>query len=92
MHHTLFVLVAFLVAGSTNATFVLTGVHAGVNNETGQRPFRQDIQNFKGSGPAWDLFLLSLQKFQLSKQDDVLSWYQVSGKHSAVRVLGNELY
>jgi len=84
MHHILLALVAFLVAGSTNAVFVLTGVHAGVNNETGQRPFRQDIQNFKNSGPAWDLFLLSLQRFQLSKQNDTTSWYQISGKDSVL--------
>ena len=60
--------------------FAVTGISAGVNNATGERPFRHDINELYMSGPAWDLFILSLRKFQQVNQDDPLSYYQVAGK------------
>jgi hypothetical protein len=59
---------------------VITGISAGVNNITGERPFRRDINELYMSGPAWDLFILSLSAFQQMNQDDPLSYYQISGK------------
>jgi hypothetical protein len=59
---------------------VITGISAGVNNITGERPFRRDINELYMSGPAWDLFALSLSAFQQMNQDDPLSYYQISGE------------
>lgn len=66
---------------STDAVYVVTGATGGVNKQTGERPVRQEIvQMQKTGGPAWDLFLLSLQAFQQKNQTEPLSWFQVSGK------------
>ncbi|CAD6586306.1 MAG: hypothetical protein ASARMPREDX12_002329 [Alectoria sarmentosa] len=48
----------------------------GVNAVTGQRPFRQEFSTFKNSGPAFDLYILSLQQFQQQNQSALLSYYQ----------------
>jgi hypothetical protein len=69
----------FLLLNHARA-IVITGISAGVNNITGERPFRRDINELYQSGPAWDLFILSLYAFQQMNQDDPLSYYQVSGK------------
>lgn len=60
--------------------FAVTGISAGVNNETGERPFRHNINELYMSGAAWDLFILSLREFQQVDQDDPLSYYSVAGK------------
>lgn len=57
----------------------ITGPQGGVNTPTGQRPFRQDFSTFKNSGPAFDLYILSLQQFQQQNQSALLSYYQVGG-------------
>ncbi len=75
---TLLILLALLIAGTR--AFAITGISAGVNSTTGERPFRQEINAFAGSGPAWDLFILSLQKMQQTNQNDSLSYFQISGK------------
>jgi hypothetical protein len=74
-----FVAFSFLLLSQTTA-FAITGISAGVNNVTGERPFRRDINDLYMSGPAWDLFILSLREFQQTNQDDPLSYYQVAGK------------
>ena len=51
-----------------------------MNNETGERPSRQDINSL--SGPALDLYILALQQFFASDQATALSYYQVAGKDS----------
>jgi len=61
------------------SAIVITGISAGVNNITGERPFRRDINELYMSGPAWDLFVLSFSAFQQMNQDDPLSYYQISG-------------
>ncbi|KAK4690189.1 hypothetical protein P7C71_g6534, partial [Lecanoromycetidae sp. Uapishka_2] len=58
----------------------ITGPTGGVNAATGQRPFRQDFSTFKTSGPAFDLYILSLQQFQQQNQTAQLSYYSVSGR------------
>lgn len=75
-----------LFLGPANAVAV-TGVSAGVNNVTGERPLRRDIKELYMSGPAWDLFVLALREFQEADQDDPLSYYQVAGRtHEPVPV------
>ncbi len=64
--------------------FAITGISAGVDPVTGERPFRHDINDLYMSGPAWDLFILSLREFQQVDQDDPLSYYQVAGKATEV--------
>ena len=70
--------VAICLASLANAV-AITGPQGGVNKVTGQRPFRQDISTFKDSGPAFDLYILSLQMFQQQNQSALLSYYQVGG-------------
>ena len=69
----------FLLLNHAKA-FAITGISAGVNTTTGERPFRHDINELYMSGPAWDLYMLSLREFQRVNQDDPLSYYQVAGK------------
>ena len=70
--------IAVCLASLANAV-AITGPQGGVNNVTGQRPFRQEISTFKDSGPAFDLYILSLQQFQQQNQSALLSYYQVAG-------------
>lgn len=71
--------IAICVASLANAV-AITGPQGGVNTITGQRPFRQEFSTFKDSGPAFDLYILSLQQFQQQNQSTLLSYYQVGGK------------
>ena len=72
------------------AVYVVGGTQGGVNPDTGERPFRQEIGKLQASGPAWDLYILALQKFQQSNQAELLSYYQVAGMlyTSSERLLG----
>ena len=74
----IFVAIAVCLASLANAV-AITGSQGGVNDVTGQRPSRQDITIFKDSGPAFDLYILSLQKLQQQNQSTLLSYYQVAG-------------
>ena len=60
--------------------FTITGVAAGVNLTSGERPFRPDINELYMSGPAWDLYILALRSFQGVRQDNPLSYFQIAGK------------
>jgi tyrosinase len=70
----LFLLVSHAIA------VAVTGISAGVNAATGERPIRHDINELYMSGTTWDLFILALREFQRTDQDDPLSYYQVAGK------------
>lgn len=70
----------FLHLLSCTEAFAITGISAGVNTSTGERPFRHDINELYISGPPWDLFVLALSEFQQVNQDDPLSYYQVAGE------------
>jgi hypothetical protein len=63
--------------------YAITGVSAGVNNVTGERPFRQEINAFATSGAAWDLYILSLRQLQQTNQSDPLSYFQIAGNSMA---------
>ena len=80
----IFVLLRFRVTA-----YAITGVSAGVNSVTGERPFRQEINVFAVSGAAWDLYILALRQFQQANQNDSLSYFQIAGKLSSAH---NSLY
>lgn len=67
-----------LSAAAANS-YAITGPTGGVNTNTGERPFRQEISNLQNSGPAWDLYILAFQKFTQTDQAQQLSYYQVAG-------------
>ena len=67
-----------LFAAATNS-YAITGPTGGVDVNTGQRPFRQEISSFQSSGAAWDLYILAFQKFTQTDQAQQLSYYQVAG-------------
>ena len=70
---------AFALFAATASSYAITGPTGGVDNNTGERPFRQEISNFQNSGPAWDLYILAFQKFTQTDQAQQLSYYQVAG-------------
>lgn len=76
----LMVVAAYLL--SFGRSYAITGVVGGVNQFTGQRPARQDFSTFKNSGPHFDLYILSLQRFQQANQTSLLSYYEVAGNVS----------
>ncbi|KAL1969229.1 hypothetical protein VTN77DRAFT_483 [Rasamsonia byssochlamydoides] len=61
--------------------FAVTGVSAGVNPDTGERPFRLNLKDFQSSGPPFDLYIQALSRFQAEDQSELLSWYEVAGIH-----------
>jgi tyrosinase len=67
------------LVGFRAIAYAITGVSAGVNNVTGERPFRQEINVFAASGAAWDLYILSLRQLQQANQSDPLSYFQIAG-------------
>ena len=75
--------IIFVLLGLRVTAYAITGVSAGVNNVTGERPFRQEINVFAVSGAAWDLYILALRQFQQANQNDSLSYFQIAGTFSA---------
>lgn len=72
------VLIALAAVGNAVA---IRGI-PGINPHTGERPFRQEFSTFKDSGPAFDLYILSLLRFQETDQQYQLSYFQVAGRIS----------
>lgn len=68
---------------SISLAFVVTGATTGLNTTDGSRPLRYDIEDFYDSGPAWDLYLLSLRSIQHLNQSELTSYFQISGKIAA---------
>ena len=60
--------------------FSITGVQAGVDLSTGQRPLRQNVLTFQDSGAPFDLYIQSLQYFLQLNQSLLTSYYQVAGE------------
>ena len=69
----------FALFGFRAIAYAITGVSAGVNNVTGERPFRQEINVFAASGAAWDLYILSLRQLQQINQNDSFLYFQIAG-------------
>ncbi|KAI4122475.1 MAG: hypothetical protein LQ338_005800 [Usnochroma carphineum] len=72
------IIAALAVLGSTIA---VRGIQAGVDQGTGKRPFRLEFSTFKNSGPAFDLYILSLRALQKRDQSTLLSYFGVAGIH-----------
>ena len=60
------------------AAYAIKGVQAGVDPVSGARPFRLEISMM--NGPAWDLYILALQKYSQTNQSDQFSNYRISGE------------
>lgn len=67
--------------------YAITGVSAGVDNVTGERPFRKEINAFATSGAAWDLYVLSLRRLQQANQTYPLSYFQIAGNFRSSRLM-----
>ena len=67
---------------STARGFAVTGTQGGVDNSTGFRPMRIEINQFTQAGPAWDLYIQALQQFFATSQNGQFSFYQIAGKHT----------
>jgi len=61
--------------------FQVTGATSGFDPTSKARPVRQGINDFIGSRPAWDLYILALQRFQNASFTDPLSYFQVASIH-----------
>lgn len=75
----------------------VTGAQGGLDPSTGARPLRIEISDFSKSGPAFDLFVLAMDRFQAVDQYDPLSYFQISGVHGFPQipwdgVIGNGSY
>ena len=64
---------------SSTSSIAVNGTQGGVDEVSGFRPFRFEISSFQSMGPAWDLYILSLQEFMQKNQSDPLSYYQIAG-------------
>ena len=64
---------------AVTSSYAINGPTGGVDVNTGQRPFRQEISTLQSSGAAWDLYILAFQKFTQTDQAQQLSYYQVAG-------------
>ncbi|EPE02553.1 tyrosinase precursor [Ophiostoma piceae UAMH 11346] len=60
----------------------VVGVTTGINNGTGERPSRVNINNLHAdAGPHWDLYVQALDLFQREDMTELLSYYQITGIH-----------
>ncbi|MCJ1361156.1 hypothetical protein MMC16_000253 [Acarospora aff. strigata] len=81
VHQLLLLVLGTLFLTNQTKAVAITGPKGGVNSATGQRPFRQEISSFQNSGPAFDLYILSFQRFVQQNNTNLLSYYQVAGIH-----------
>ncbi|KAI9698509.1 MAG: hypothetical protein M1836_004090 [Candelina mexicana] len=81
LEHLLYLLLVSIFSATVNAAYAITGPQGGVNAQTGERPFRQELRTFANSGAAWDLYIQALAQLQSVNQGDLLSYYQIGGIH-----------
>ncbi|KAK8116070.1 hypothetical protein PG984_012572, partial [Apiospora sp. TS-2023a] len=56
-----------------------SGLTTGINEITGERPARININDLQtAGGPAWDLYILGLSELQNKSESDPLSFFQIS--------------
>ncbi|KIH90271.1 tyrosinase precursor [Sporothrix brasiliensis 5110] len=61
---------------------IVVGVSNGINNSTGQRPSRININDlYNEAGPHWDLYVQALDMFQRDDMTEIESYYQIAGIH-----------
>ncbi|KAN0095292.1 Di-copper centre-containing protein [Hyaloscypha variabilis] len=71
-----------IIFGTATAQhFPISGIHTGVNNRTGARPVRRNINEFQNDVPTWSLYIQALIALQQTPEDDQFSWFQISGIH-----------
>ncbi|TAQ87719.1 hypothetical protein B7494_g3943 [Chlorociboria aeruginascens] len=63
------------------AHYPVTGVHTGVDTNTGARPPRREILEFQNDLPTWSLYIQALTQLQEAPEDAQLSWLQIAGIH-----------
>jgi tyrosinase len=84
-----------LLSAAAAQHFPISGVHTGINNKTGARPMRRNIDDFQKDTPAWykkkykigqkaaktprSLYIQALIAMQQMPEDDQFSWFQISG-------------
>jgi hypothetical protein len=78
-HPILPIFILGLLSSTSFAAVPVTGATGGVNTQTGQRPSRQNLENFQSSGAPFDLYIQALQRFQSDDQSALLSYYQIAG-------------
>ncbi|ESZ89927.1 hypothetical protein SBOR_9689 [Sclerotinia borealis F-4128] len=61
--------------------YPISGVHTGVDTQTGARPARRDILDLQNDVPTWSIYIQALTAFQRVPEDDQLSWFQIAGIH-----------
>lgn len=76
-----------MAASAVEASVAITGAQGGVNIFSGQRPMRREFSMFKNSGPAFDLYILSFQRFMEQDQTELLSYYLVAGNSSTCSIV-----
>ncbi|KAH8588949.1 hypothetical protein B0O99DRAFT_524064 [Bisporella sp. PMI_857] len=63
------------------AHYPITGVHTGIDPQTGARPARRNILDLQNDLPAWSLFIQAVSAMQQAPENELLSWFQVAGIH-----------
>lgn len=74
---------AVLIVVETVSALVINGATGGLSTTDGSRPYRYDIDLFYNSGPAWDLYILSLSSIQNLSQSELTSYFSIAGMQSA---------
>ena len=69
----------FITLVAEGSAVAITGPQAGVNADTGERPFRQEFSVFKDSGAAFDLYIQALYFFEQENQSNLLSYFSIAG-------------
>lgn len=66
------------------SAYAITGAKGGIQ-ASGERPSRLNINTLATLGPAFDLYILSLQRLQQQDQSTQLSYYQIAGLRMHVK-------
>lgn len=80
--------ILFCIAFQVHA-YDIKGPTGGVK-ASGQRPARQNLVTFQNSGPAFDLYILSFDKFQKENQAAKLGFFEVAGIACPTLLFGGE--
>lgn len=69
----------FTTLVAKGSAVAITGVQAGVNADTGERPFRQEFSVFQSTGAAFDLYIQALYQFTQEDQSNEQSYFSIAG-------------
>ncbi len=84
VHRLLVLVLGTLFLTNRTKAVAITGPQGAGESATGQRPFRLEISTVQNNGPAFDLYILSFQRFVQQNQTNILSYYQAAGKLSLI--------